>query len=246
MTTIWIYTGDRKSESARQLCKLGGFKRLRSGKEVGYLDFVLNWGSTQKGFSTAYSWLNHPADVAQACNKVKAFDGMELSDVSTVPWTTDQELAQTWSDEGSTVVVRNQLTGHSGSGIIIYEPKTAIPKAPLYTKYIFKAREFRVHVFDGSVIDTQQKIKDPTKEVVTWKVRSHSNGFIFARNSVQPNPVRDQLALDAVEALNLDFGAVDIIEDKKGNFYVLEVNTAPGLTGQTLTNYVQAIKQWLL
>jgi D-alanine-D-alanine ligase-like ATP-grasp enzyme len=52
--------------------------------------------------------------------------------------------------------------------------------------------------------------------------------------------VRDQLSVEAVAALGLDFGAVDIIEDKEGNFYVLEINTAPGLEGHTVTSYAKA------
>ncbi|OYV41136.1 MAG: hypothetical protein B7Z80_02670 [Rhodospirillales bacterium 20-64-7] len=120
------------------------------------------------------------------------------------------------------------------------EPGADIQPALLYTKYIFKVREFRVHVVNGAVIDTQQKIRDPEKEPLSWKVRSHENGFIFARNGIVPSDTRDNLACSACTALGLDFGAVDIVEDKKGNFYVLEINTAPGLEGQTIKSYGDA------
>ena len=51
------------------------------------------------------------------------------------------------------------------------------------------------------------------------------------------------MGIDAVSALGLDFGAVDIIEDADGKLYVLEVNTAPGLEGQTLTLMAEALKE---
>jgi D-alanine-D-alanine ligase-like ATP-grasp enzyme len=44
----------------------------------------------------------------------------------------------------------------------------------------------------------------------------------------------------AVNHLGLDFGAVDMIYNAKRNtYYVLEVNTACGLAGETLNKYVE-------
>ena len=55
-------------------------------------------------------------------------------------------------------------------------------------------------------------------------------------------------SIEAVLALNLDFGAVDIAyNEKDDNCVVLEVNTAPGMRRQTTThfNYVNAISRML-
>jgi D-alanine-D-alanine ligase-like ATP-grasp enzyme len=53
-------------------------------------------------------------------------------------------------------------------------------------------------------------------------------------------------ALLAIEACGLDFGAVDIIfNERKQTAFVLEVNTAPGLTGQTVAGYVERFKEIL-
>jgi D-alanine-D-alanine ligase-like ATP-grasp enzyme len=42
----------------------------------------------------------------------------------------------------------------------------------------------------------------------------------------------------------LDFGAVDVIwNEKQQRAYVLEVNTAPGLEGQTVDDYARGIKE---
>jgi D-alanine-D-alanine ligase-like ATP-grasp enzyme len=41
----------------------------------------------------------------------------------------------------------------------------------------------------------------------------------------------------------LDFGAIDIIyNESRDQAYVLEVNTAPGLTGQTIQSYADAFR----
>lgn len=242
---IWIDTAGRSSNSAKDLSSASGFKRNLTYKFIKSTDIVVNWGSSKMKPLPDNTVLNLPASVALAANKLSAFAEWNLVDVKTVDWTSSKSVVQGWLDEGSTVVVRNKLTGHSGEGIIILEKGQEVPDAPLYTKYVFKTKEFRVHICNDQVIDVQQKIRDPEKEPTTWKVRSHENGFMYVRNNVQPSENRDNLAVAAVRALNLDFGAVDIIEDKKGIFYVLEINTAPGLEGQTLESYQKAFTAWL-
>lgn len=241
--TIWVHTNGRPSNSAAELAKLNGFRRLRTGKFVQPTDFIINWGSTQPVvLPTTKLFLNDYQNVKSSSNKLTAFSCFAANNVKTVPWTADQAVVEEWSKDGATIIGRQTLTGHSGAGIIIMEKHEPIQPALLYTRYIFKEREYRVHVVNHSVVDTQKKIKDPDKDVHSWKVRSHANGFIFARGGIAPSAVRDDLAVAACAALGLDFGAVDIVEDKKGNFYVLEVNTAPGLEGQSITTYGEALR----
>jgi len=249
--TVWIFTNGRPSNGAKALAQEDGIKRCVVGKGIKPTDILVNWGSSKpidlpKGCDTI---LNDPVRVKLASNKLDFFEylfGPECPDpfIKTVEWTDSQNLAEQWVGDGYIVVARTKLTGHSGDGIIIVEKGEAIPDAPLYTKYIFKEKEYRVHVANGKVIDTQRKIKDPDREVVTWKVRSHANGFLFARNGIDPDHARDQLATAAVNALGLHFGAVDIIQDKAGVLYVLEINTAPGLEGQTVERYAEAFRSW--
>lgn len=241
--TIWIYSGDRPSHGAKELAKLPGFRRLRPGKVPKVTDIVVNWGSGKQEILPG-DVRNSPDKVQSASNKLTAFHLFSGHNISCVPWTVDHAIVDQWHEKGCTIVGRQTLTGHSGKGIIIMEKGEPVQPALLYTKYIFKIREFRVHVVNGKVIDTQQKIKEPGKEPLTWKVRSHENGFIFARQNIMANDTRDTLAIMATKALGLDFGAVDIVEDKEGHFYVLEVNTAPGLEGQTISNYAEAFKQY--
>lgn len=253
--TIWITTNGRPSNSAKALAQQPGFKRCIKGGGIKFDDVLVNWGSSQDIHTVkdCARVMNYVLPVRTAANKLRFFDylfGPESNNpyngvfVKTVEYTDKQEVAQQWSDADCTVIVREKLTGHSGDGIIIIEPGQPVPPAPLYTKYIFKDKEFRVHVVGSKVIDTQRKIKDPTREVVTWKVRSHQNGFIYARNGIVADPSRDQLAVAAVNAVGLHFGAVDIIQDKAGVYYVLEINTAPGLEGQTVERYAQAFRDW--
>lgn len=246
---IWVYSGNRPSNGAKDLAEQDGFLRLRDGRQhkIKPEDILVNWGSTM-GFNIKpggypAKWLNGTDGVASATNKLDAFKAFALAGVSTVEFTTDKKVVQSWLDDERTVVARKKLTGHSGEGIVIIDKDNPeLVDAPLYTRYIFKDKEFRCHVVNGKVVDTQRKIKDPERDVLSWKVRSHENGFIYVRGGITTSGVRDDLAVAAVGTLGLDFGAVDIIEDKKGAFYVLEVNTAPGLEGQTVTSYAAAFR----
>lgn len=224
-------------------------KRLKIGRqkkaEPFTADLVLNWGVSKHPEITARRVLNPIEAVKVAVNKLTAFE--RLGSLS-VPWTTDPKEAVDWKK----VVCRTRLKGRSGEGIIIYEDKDLdMPEAKVYTKYVPKTSEWRLHVAFGEIIDIQRKILRPDlseeeKERVDFDVRNHSGGFVYVRGSTEP--CRDstkKVALEAVEALGLDFGAVDIIWNQKhGRDYVLEVNTAPGLVGTTLDNYVEAFKPW--
>jgi len=120
--------------------------------------------------------------------------------------------------------------------------------APLYTKYLGRRKEYRVHVWGGAVIKTQRKAlpinRDQSQD--NWQVRTHPNGWIYIRQDDEEQ--LSAVAIQAVAALGLDFGAVDICTKGRGDsrqVYVLEVNTAPGLEGQTLTAYTNAIRRQL-
>ena len=188
--------------------------------------------------SLFYNKLRHLAN-----NKLKSFQIFKEANLPTVEWTTDVDIAKTWP----LVVARATLTGHSGQGITMWNPSNKnepIPIAPLYTKYVKKTYECRVHVFNGEVIDAQikRKLKEYDGEVDT-NVRNHTTGWVYCRDNFQVPEEAKLLSLQAIKTLQLDFGAVDLIYNQHYNqFYLLEVNTAPGLEGTTLTNYIKAIK----
>jgi len=169
----------------------------------------------------------------------------------TPPFTTSTGQAYSWIEDGCQVVARTILNGNSGAGIVLLSEEhldEPVVQAPLYVKYVPKKQEYRVHVFRGEVVDVQRKArrKDVEDKDVNWKIRNHSNGFIFARGEALgdvPEDVLKQSKL-AVAACGLDFGAVDVIfSDKEQAAYVLEINSAPGLSGSTLDGYVQRFRE---
>jgi glutathione synthase/RimK-type ligase-like ATP-grasp enzyme len=179
--------------------------------------------------------------VAEASNKLTCFNLLEAAAVRTPEWTTNQEVAQAWLDDGDEVVIRTVLNGHSGRGIVLASEE-GMCRAPLYTKYVKKKHEYRVHVVGDRVVDIQQKRKSTAVEDVNYKIRSHDNGFVFCRENIDDNPDVCAQAVAALQATSLDFGAVDVIwNEKRREAYVLEINTAPGMEGATVNNYAEAL-----
>lgn len=110
-----------------------------------------------------------------------------------------------------------------------------------YTRKMEFSREVRIHIFKDKSIHAGLKIAQPNAH--PW-IRSYDSGwrisYAHARDIADS---RRELAKQAIKALDLDFGAVDIGVIKGDNALVLEVNTAPGIEGETLEAYVDKFSQ---
>lgn len=121
-----------------------------------------------------------------------------------------------------------------------------------YTTVIPKKREFRVWAFRGKPIGTYEKTleypakygrKGRSREIWNWR-NGFAYGFVHQDNA--PKELKS-LGCRAVDAVGLDFGAVDIIEGRDDRYYVLEINSAPGVEGrrQGITSLVNHIEAWV-
>lgn len=182
----------------------------------------------------------------EGTDKLTQFQRFRAAGVSCPPFTTDRAEALRWLAEPSAVVCRTILRGSEGRGIVVAETADQVVAAPLYTKYIKKKKEFRVHVLNGVVIDVQEKRKrrDFTDQRDSH-IRNVANGYVFCRDGVvEPAGLRE-LAVAATASLGYILGAVDLVYNERGNTaYVLEVNSTPGMEGTTLQKYADAIINW--
>lgn len=118
----------------------------------------------------------------------------------------------------------------------------AIP-ADFYVKKEELVDEYRIHVFRTAkdnmrVLRIAHKV--PTRPDHHLWVRSHRLGWKLSYVGGAPE-VGKQAARDAVRALHLDFGAVDLGMRGDATPVILEVNTCPGLEGGTLEMYAKSI-----
>lgn len=263
---FYVYPYRLYSKSARLLAERLGSLRIRPDGRYRYRPghAIVNWGN-----STFPNWgtdeallhtLNNPLAVRGAANKLLCLQTLYSAEIPTVPFTTNEDFAnQNWDR----YYARYKLTGHSGEGIFITDvlkncnspwytylmgalPPTRTTHAPLYTKAIENHGEYRVHVFRGEIIDYRKKSRsrEDTPSEAQNAIRTLGNGWVYRMGHLRRLERIERLAIDSVEALGLDFGAVDIIKDENGRCLVLEVNCAPGPGPTTLDNYVNAIERY--
>lgn len=256
-----IYPYKSGSASARILAEALGGRRIRlegtSFRPNSDRHIVINWGNPRVPEDwniTSALMLNYPYEVGRAANKLQAFRRMRANDVRTPYHTTNLSEAQQWFRDGTIVLGRDLINGSGGRGITVYHPDECnvndIGEHRFYVPYIKKKREFRIHVGlelnnpDPQVIFIQEKkrraAENRDNESYNSYIRNYSNEWVFAHNDLDPVPagVITQ-AFRAVRALGLQFGAVDVVYNQHyDNAYVLEVNTACGLQGETINRYV--------
>lgn len=215
------------------------FKRYRGKNSMN--DLVVNWGCTPKQIKALGIVPAWNADISVSTSKLRAFEA--LKDNVPIP-----QFKKQWEEglEGRWLARKDYLSG--GEGIEILE-NGAKPENPhdFIVKYIPKLHEMRLHVVGDKIIHEQFKYIEAGCGAL---IRNHAQGASFSAKplefhlSAQHSKQCRDIAIKTLEILGLTFGAVDMIFTKKGNPFVLEVNTAPGLSEEsgTLQAYTKAFQ----
>lgn len=262
----YVYSHNPHSEGSKELARALGVKRVKHGPgskfKGGRGKAIINWGAgtLPDQVAACEKVYNNPLAIRNASNKLKSFELFQEAGVTIPQFFTNKEEAHAYLSnvgpeenhqqrrEGKSVVARTVLNGHSGAGIVICNNIDNLVDAPLYTAYVKKQEEYRYHVFAGQVVDIQRKARkrDVPDDAVNWQVRNLDGGFIFAREGVVESAQAAEDSIKAVAALGLDFGAVDLVyNQREDKYYVLEVNSAPGLAGSTLDGYARRFREVL-
>lgn len=218
-------------------------------------DCIVNWGNIgyirEPLLGRLEQFKNDPCLIRRASNKRTFFQTMTNGGYNEI-------IPRYWTDRGGIpddcfpIVCRTVLAGHSGDGIVMADTREQLVAAPLYVQYLKKKDEYRVHVGrlpsgELTILAVQRKARRtaiPSNEV-NWQIRNHNNGFIFQREGIDPPVSVIDAARNTLGCLGLDFGAVDVIWNANlQRAYVLEINTAPGLEGQTVEDYAQFFRRF--
>ncbi len=258
-----VYPYKQGSKSAKTLAEaLGGkvLKHVGSKYKPRAGDLVINWGSSDLPAFGGATTLNPSAAIKVAACKLASFVKLDEAGVRVPEYVCDhpdlvplgREMLKKAAEKLQfPVVCRTKLRGHSGEGIVIANNAKELVDAPLYTQYVKKKDEYRVHVVSDRAIYVQRKARKLDVEAPNWQVRNLVGGFVFCEVAAVPihddenaawdcpTDVIDQ-AIKAVAALNLDFGGVDVMwNEKEQKAYVLEINTACGLEDRTAQRYAE-------
>lgn len=257
--TTYILPYNSTSKSAKLLGEALDVRRLKqhnTGLNFEATDHIINWGCSRiyrcLGIARVF---NSPSAVELAVDKLKTHACLKANNIPTLELTQDEETAKAWLSEGSIVFGRCTNTGSRGTGIeIIQEPSQINPFFLYYTKQYKHKREFRFHWVGDINIGTQIKLKrrNSTQERTPLRdlVKSHDNDWVFSYNlslvPYIPHETAKETSKQALQALGLDFGAVDMLVKSNGECAVLEINTAPGIEGTTVTKYKDAFTNLIL
>lgn len=243
---VRVYPYKQGSKSAKALAvALDGkvLRRVGSKYRRNPEDLIINWGAPDSPFK-GRRVANQPESIETASNKLTCLETLLEAGVSIPPfWTRLNDIPA----NSFPIVCRKLLTASEGRGIVIADRPDQLVPAPLYTRYIKKKDEYRVHVLRSPgdpavVISIQRKAKRNGADA-DFRVRNLANGFVFIREEVYPPDDVCLQARCALEASGLAFGAVDVIwNEHEHKAYVLEINTAPGLQGQTVEDYANAFR----
>jgi hypothetical protein len=199
----------------------------------------INWGSirlpeiTSKEESTGI--LNY--DIRAAASKAASFERLGEAGLRIPQWDRDgNSLHKTLIQSGREVMLARRDGLSKGAGIqIVKLSDMKIPAADFYVEKLSCQREFRAHVWRDEVICLQAKMVPPG---CSNFIHNYENGCRYTTQMLERwlaeetiNEI-NSISVKAVKAVGLDFGAVDLLISKKGRFYVLEVNTAPGLRSE--------------
>lgn len=189
--------------------------------------------------------LNHWDAVKVSANKVLTFQHLDFLNVPTLEWSDMADDAFIWLDEGERVFARTTVNGQKGKGIVVLANPHGIVDAPLYTKAYEKKHEFRVFVAGGEVIDLVQKKKMSAEafakkgrfDEIDMDLRNYRRGWVFAHEGLNLGTKGQRyikaLAISAMDAVGLDYGAVDILYKSYDDMVVCETNSAPAMRGKT-------------
>lgn len=226
------------SEGCKSLAQSIGAIRTKATKRFKRDVLLVNWGRSDlipRG--KPYKVLNASDKVIRATNKLLCLNRLAEAGVARVEHTTSIDVVKQWLTTAGTVIYgRSLLNSSQGKGIVIITKPDEIVWCPMYTKGILNAHEYRVHVFDNKIVDVTKKRRRNAIERNDY-IKNLSNGWVYCREGINIPDSIFMAAKDSVAALSLDFGAVDILL-RKSVPYVLEINTAPGLTGTTLNRYI--------
>jgi len=268
MSRLVVYPYKVTSKSAKRLVaslkekKINAVLADNSDFEPTKGDIIIGWGSgnwpewKSRARNQEVTWLNPSNVICDSVDKVQSFKLFRAAKVACPPTTDQYALAKRWLNEGHSVLARMDIEGHDGSGITVMNSPKDFMEAPLYSKYVEKTWEYRVHVLNGEAFWSQERhpLEEEDnkffKKNPDEKIRTTNKGWtLYVANAKIPEICKRE-AERAIEAIGLDFGAVDIgwkasARGEPESVCIYEVNTAPELSERTCEAYANKFKSLL-
>jgi hypothetical protein len=198
-------------------------------------NILINWGNGNCPYPMA---LNPASAINEVIDKIKFFK--KLAGTSLVPPVAFSQ-AEAKANLSYPIVCRTLTDDSDGHGIVIADKDAQVVPAKLYTQYIDKTSEYRIHMGRNQlgqlvVICRQKKY---LSEDFTGDKRIWTGGqckFSYIETAVGPVIAVAKAAFEQFPELT--FGAFDIVyNNSTEEAYVLEINSAPMMNTDTTKAY---------
>jgi glutathione synthase/RimK-type ligase-like ATP-grasp enzyme len=236
--------------------------------------------------------LNHPDNIRNNRNKFKTLQTLNKANVNVAPFIEAGKVIAAIDSTSSPIklpLIGRTNYHQGGKGLWTCLTKTMVQAAinegaQYFQNFMDVKTEYRLHVFQGGIINAQKKvprknmegafveqygdrikhnaekagkkIDEATMQLVLSDVgkrtlanpdqivKSNTRGWKFSQVKTVPAAL-EKVAIDAVKAIGLDFGAVDCCILDNNDVAIIEVNTGPGLSGSSFDAYIAAFKEFL-
>jgi len=204
-------------------------------------DVLIRWGNASTSVNCRE--LNTRQAVCNASNKKKmmqllvANETIRTPEVTFLPEGNDILRSMNSTDY---VYVRDSLTMN-----VRYCMVRDIRSTDLYMSKPITNRthEYRVQVFNGEVVGIYEKIPNEpnTKLFKSWncQFRRLDIGICSCKERGQA------MAVEAVKAMGLLFGGVDLVKTDDNKYYIIEVNSSPGLNSLNVDKWAGLFLDWI-
>ena len=208
-------------------------------RDFGKYTHVFNYGSTEP--IIANKIFNKKENIEIAIDKISTFKALAKHNFC-VEFTDNKEQAEEWLSNGYALVCRALSQGCNGKGIVYTRNKDTFINTPakFWTKYLWHTNEFRVHVWQGKVVNIFNKVETPCTEPEK-EGRFEWNFDLF--EGAEDNPQLVNMCNKVYETIGLDWCGIDILRTEEGRLHILEVNSAPHLQDVTATKLAKLIRK---
>ena len=132
-------------------------------------------------------------------------------------------------------LIAKQLSSHRGKGVFLIKRqedfKLLAKNFPdgefLFQKFYENDEEYRILVLGDTIGAFERKIRTDPNEFRSNVALGAREEFINIKKIL---PEMKEIVIKAAKVLNIEVAGVDILVDKKGRNWLLEVNRGPGLT----------------
>ena len=179
-------------------------------------------------------------DIGPAGDKLTSYVKLSLAGLPTIPayfcWHTKiEEKKQEIINKLGLSLVAKQLSLQRGKGVFLIKKiddfkllnKDFPEREFLFQKFYQSKQEYRLLVLAETIGSFERKIETDAKEFRRNIALGSKEEFIDIKEI--PEKMK-QIALKAAKVLGIQIAGVDILVDKKGKMWLLEVNRGSGLT----------------